>query len=204
MSHAQNQGIKLAIVKKLDDPENLGRVKVNLSDLDDENQTYWAHVATAMAGNNHGTWFMPEEGDAVLVAFRDGDAGHPFVLGSYWSSKNPPPIDDGATTTVKRMRTKGGHILEFDDRSDSAHILVQTSSGHLIELLNDKNIRIETSTGQKVELINNDSISVSFDGSNTITLNSEGVTLDGSKVVINGGSVEITASSGDEIGRAHV
>ena len=37
----------------------------------------WARLATMMAGGNRGTWFIPEVGDEVLVAFLGGDPDRP-------------------------------------------------------------------------------------------------------------------------------
>ena len=37
-----------------------------------------------MAGRNRGTWFVPEAGDEVLVAFEHGDVKEPYVIDALW------------------------------------------------------------------------------------------------------------------------
>ena len=43
------------------------------------------------------SYFLPEVGDEVLVAFERGDLRFPYVLGSLWNGKDKPPStnDDG-------------------------------------------------------------------------------------------------------------
>jgi len=42
----------------------------------------WARIATLMAGTNRETWFIPDVGDEVVVAFEQGNLDRPYVLGS--------------------------------------------------------------------------------------------------------------------------
>src|SRR5262245_65142518 len=56
------------------DPEGHGRVQVSLPDFDEQ---VWALRATLDAGEKRGTWFVPDSGDEVLVAFERGDARRP-------------------------------------------------------------------------------------------------------------------------------
>ena len=42
-----------------------------------------------MAGRNRGTWFVPEVGDEVLVAFEHGDVKEPYVIGALWKTRPP-------------------------------------------------------------------------------------------------------------------
>src|SRR5690348_16398128 len=51
------------------DPMGLGRVQVNLPFIDSLDPFPWARVAVPMAGPAHGTYFIPNIGDEVLVAF---------------------------------------------------------------------------------------------------------------------------------------
>src|SRR5262249_12006752 len=62
------RGVTVGVVLNVTDPEAQGRIQVNLTMLEGRAQTYWAPVATFMAGKNRGAWFMPEIGDEVLVA----------------------------------------------------------------------------------------------------------------------------------------
>src|SRR5262245_50770850 len=60
-------GVYSATVTDTRDPLGLGRVEVVVAAVSKTPE--WASLATLMAGNQCGTWFVPNVGDEVLVAF---------------------------------------------------------------------------------------------------------------------------------------
>ena len=70
-------GVYPAVVTDLKDPAGRGRVKVKLPWAPDSSGAYevWARIATLMAGNNRGSWFIPDRDDEVLVAFDVQEVG---------------------------------------------------------------------------------------------------------------------------------
>ncbi|MGQ9674626.1 MAG: VgrG-related protein [Chloroflexota bacterium] len=116
----KHAGVAIGVVTNNQDPENLGRVKVKFPWLADD-ESHWARLASPMAGNSRGLFFMPEVGDEVLVAFDHGDIHHPYVIGSVWNGNDAPPIssDDavGGTGKVKQriIKTRTGHKIVIDD-----------------------------------------------------------------------------------------
>jgi phage baseplate assembly protein gpV len=138
------QGVAPGIVKEIDN--KLGRVRVNLPWLDDSNKTYWARIATLMAGDGRGSWFMPEVGDEVLLGFEMGQVDNAYVLGFLWSEVDKPAIsDDGIDEHVRRLRTVAKHRIDFDDRDNKQRIYMQSNSEHKLEL-NDFNKFVKIST----------------------------------------------------------
>jgi len=125
-------GVVTAHVKQVSDPQGEGRVKLAYRNLDGSVESAWAPVATLMSGGGRGSWFMPEEGDEVLVAFAHGDVNHPYVLGFLWNGEDRPPSTDGPS--VRRIRTRSGHLIEFDDRAGSEKIRIQSHGGHELTL----------------------------------------------------------------------
>jgi uncharacterized protein involved in type VI secretion and phage assembly len=98
-----------------------GRVQVQVAWL--PGQLLFARVAVPMAGMMRGTFFIPQVGDEVLLAFAQGDIREPYVIGSLWNTLDrlPPnastPIID---PVVKRIiRTPLGNELEFDEKTQS-------------------------------------------------------------------------------------
>ena len=86
-------GVYSALVCDILDPDGLGRVKVTLPwspDAGGAGYEAWARLATLMAGNNRGSWFIPDVDDEVLVSFEGGDPRRPVVLGSLWNGKDRP------------------------------------------------------------------------------------------------------------------
>src|SRR3569833_559736 len=51
----------------------------------------WARMATPMAGMGRGTYFIPQIGDEVVVAFNHGDVREPYILGTTWNTIDKPP-----------------------------------------------------------------------------------------------------------------
>src|SRR3954454_2165145 len=81
-------GVFPAQVSDNQDPDNQGRVKVKLPwspDASGGAYETWARLSTLMAGGSRGTWFVPEVGDEVLVAFEGGQPRRPYVLGALWN-----------------------------------------------------------------------------------------------------------------------
>ena len=50
-----------------------------------------AAIASAMAGNDRGVWFVPEIDDEAVVAFDRGDPSWPIVLGFLWNGVDAAP-----------------------------------------------------------------------------------------------------------------
>lgn len=144
-------GVVTGVVRSVDDPSSQGRVLVGLPWLPGDNESYWAPVATLMSGESRGSWFMPEEGDEVLLAFEHGNVDQPFVIGYLWNGIQTPPGDGGHS--VRRLKTVSGHVLEFHDEDGGHKILLRSNGGQKVELDdNASSITIETSGGELVKL----------------------------------------------------
>src|ERR1051325_4822715 len=188
----RENGILVGIVTDLDDPDNLGRVRVRFPYLGDQ-LGYWAKIASPMAGKNRGLFFRPEKEDELLIAFEMGDPRRPYVLGALWSKVDPPPEDDGKKTdnNWRFIRSRSGNIFKFDDTDGSDRIeiigkktkIVLDSSGDKIEIVCETgNIEIQAPAG-KLQLSATD-IEVKATGSMKLEAKGE-TTISGSVVNIN-------------------
>lgn len=172
--HDAIQGVATGIVTDNKDPERLGRVKITFPWRDDTEESYWARIATTMAGAGRGTYFLPEIGDEVLVAFEDGDIHYPFVLGALWNGEEKPPEDNAdGKNDVRKIRSRSGHEITLND-STAGNLEIKTKGGHTI-LLDDSSgsekIRIADRT--KNNEIKFDSNQNSIDISSAATVNVE-------------------------------
>ena len=86
----QYAGVVTGIVKSLQDPDGQGRIELQFPWLSESVRSSWAPVAAPMAGKERGAFFMPEEGDEVLVAFEHGNFDHPFIIGFLWNGVDAP------------------------------------------------------------------------------------------------------------------
>lgn len=130
-------GVVPAIVTNFQDPDNLGRIKVKYPWLvDDQNQPIesdWVRIAAPAAGKNRGFYYIPEVEDEVLIAFEHGDPNRPYMIGTLWNKKDPPPkptnqVNDGSNITQRIIKSRSGHIIVLDDTSGQEQILIQDKS----------------------------------------------------------------------------
>lgn len=171
-------------------------VKVKFPWLPDEPETEWIRIATTMAGNGRGTFFMPEMDDEVLVAFEHGDFDHPFIIGFLWNGIDKPPNDD-INPSIRRMKTVSGHILEFNDNDSKESIRIETQNGHKIELKDSDSAQIEiiTTNEQKISLNDNSKTILIETGSQKITMKESGIKIEGTTIELKGESIDIEATS---------
>jgi uncharacterized protein involved in type VI secretion and phage assembly len=147
-------GVATAKVTRNDDPEGLGRVKLNLPWRGDAFETEWARIASPMAGGDRGLFLLPEVGDEVLVAFDRDDIRYPYVLGALWSrTDQPPEKNSDGKNDVRLLKSRKGHVVKIDD-GQRGLIQIQLSDGKKIEI-DDDGIRLD-------------------DGANKVTLDAKG------------------------------
>jgi len=199
------RGVSVAIVTDNEDPEGMGRVKVTYPWRKADDESYWARIATPMAGPDRGTYFLPEVDDEVLVAFADGDIRYPYVLGALWNGQDSPPeTNSDGKNDIREIRSRSGHELVFDDAETAGKIEIMTNGGHTIVLddaTGQEKISIEDNSGQnKIEFnatqgslditsgatLSVQAPSVEIAGDGSLKLESNGVlTIKGALVKIN-------------------
>lgn len=175
-------GVYPALVTDIKDPDSQGRVKVKVPWCpDDSGSGYevWARLAVLMAGNNRGTWFIPDVNDEVLIAFQGGDPRHPFVIGGLWNGNDSAPESmDGAGNNYKKSITSRNGVKVTLDDTDG-----------------QESLKLETPAGQKVTLKDGPgSIEIQDSNGNSIKLDSSGITVTASaKVTVQAGTVAVSA-----------
>jgi uncharacterized protein involved in type VI secretion and phage assembly len=184
-SEEQNKiyGVAIATVLNNVDTSGKGRVQLNLPWL--PNYQPWARVAVLSAGNDRGTYFIPQIGDEVLVAFDQGDVREPYVIGSLWNSQDSPPASGPTDPIAKRIiKTPLGHVMEFDDLQQSIKVTTTTQQTLTMDA---SGIKIAT-TG--------DAASIQMDTSGSITIQgSVSVTIKGATISLEGASISIKADA---------
>ncbi len=125
-------GVVVGLVTTVDDPEGLGRVRVQFPWLaGPDNESNWCRVATPLAGPEAGAFYQPEVGDEALVAFEQADARRPYVVGYLWSAGHAPPETD---PHLRTFRSRAGHTLVFDDSGGDEHVRIEDADGNKVVL----------------------------------------------------------------------
>ncbi len=172
------KGVAIAVVTQNQDPEGLCRVKVSYPWHDKPRESYWARIATTMAGNARGTVFLPEVGDEVLVACDREDLRFPYVLGALWNGKEKPPETNQDGKNDKRMiRSRKGHQLLFDDGARGA-VELALNDGKKV-LLDDDGIKVDDGKGNRLVIESNGG-AMTIEASGTLTLKGTSVAIEAS------------------------
>jgi uncharacterized protein involved in type VI secretion and phage assembly len=151
-------GVVIGIVTNNNDPDRLGRVKVRFPWLSTSTESHWARVATPMAGNGRGLYFLPEVDDEVLVLFERGDVRFPFVIGALWNGKDQAPAGNSdGKNALRVIKSRSGHLIRFDDSEKAQKIeiidakstnrIVIDTKNDTVTITADKNIVLEAPQG---------------------------------------------------------
>lgn len=179
-SSLRHTGVTVGVVDNLQDPDELGRVRVQLAGLSDQASSHWARVLSLGGGAQRGLVIMPEINDEVLVAFEEDDVRRPVVIGGLFGSRvrpaGPASVSNGAVVSRHLVSGKG-HRLELADgpAASKEHIqLVLADGENLLRIGKDKS---ELKAQQKPLTISSGDASISFDGRGNITIKATSLTL---------------------------
>lgn len=180
-------GVYPALVTDNQDPDGQGRVRIKLPwSPDNDGSAYeaWARIATMMAGNNRGSWFIPDPDDEVLIAFEGGDTRRPYVVGMLWNGSDSPPERMDNDNNLKTILSRAGIRITMDDTSGAVKLTLSTPGGHSLEF--DDGSRSVTATDSNGNTIKMDSSGIS------ITAPAK-VKVDASQIEANAGMVTVNA-----------
>lgn len=174
---------QIATVKDNKDPDNMGRVRVQMLWQQASNEmTDWLRVMTPDAGGgkggakNRGLVVVPEPGDQVLVCFRYNDPDRPFVLGSMFHGKTGG--GGGQGNKVKSLTALSGSVVSLDGDT----------------------INIIDAAGNKVTLDGGGKINVNCTSNITLECGSSKITMDsGGKIEISGTEITVSGSTKAEM-----
>jgi uncharacterized protein involved in type VI secretion and phage assembly len=180
-----------ALVSDIKDPDGQGRVKVRLPWSPDgasgAGYEAWARVATLMAGNNRGSWFVPDVNDEVLVVFAAGDARQPFVVGALWNGQDAPPetMDGAGNNYRKVVRSRNGVKVTLDDQDGQEQLVLETPGGQKVTLKDGPgSVTIEDSNGNSIRL---EAAGITVTASAKVTVNASTVAISAGMVTVDAG-----------------
>ncbi|MGE5113246.1 MAG: phage baseplate assembly protein V [Acidobacteriaceae bacterium] len=192
------KGVAIAVVTQNKDDESLCRVKVKFP-WHDTSESYWARLASPMAGDNRGLVMIPEVGDEVLVAFEREDLRFPHVLGVLRNGKEKSPfVNDDGKNDIRIIQSRKKHYLKFDDGTqgivefahekgrkitfDDNGFAVQDENGNVVKVDSNSGAMTIEAKGQ----LNIKATSITIESSGTLDLKANAtLTIRGSLVNIN-------------------
>jgi len=145
-------GLHTGVVTKLEqDPEGNFRIKVKVPLIDDNEEGIWARVATLDAGNDRGSFFLPEIKDEVVLGFINDDPRQAIVLGMLHSKTNAAPVTASDKNNEKGFYSRSKMKLFFDD--DKKSITLVTPGGNSLVMEDEQgSIEIKDKAGNKIKM----------------------------------------------------
>lgn len=163
-----------AKIRDNNDPEGLGRVKVEFYWASGTKTSQWIRMIQPHTGAGKGSYLIPEIGEEVLVGFEGGNAQNPYVMGAHYNGQ----AKSGYATEkndLKVIQTRSGNRIISDDATGD--ITIESKMGQTLAVLyGDGNIRfkapksIELDAGEDIILNagKNMSTNVGLNKTNTI------------------------------------
>lgn len=142
------------------DPEQIGRILVQVPDVLGETPSTWAMPCVPAAGSQAGCFVVPPIGSQVWVEFEQGDPDYPIWTGGFWGlvadvpvfATAPPAIPPGQNIVIQ---TTGQNMLMVSDAPPtpaSGGIVLKSTSGAMI-VVNDSGIYIDNGQGASITLV---------------------------------------------------
>jgi uncharacterized protein involved in type VI secretion and phage assembly len=123
------------------DPEKLGRVKVQYNWYTYASKSEWMRVAQSYGGSGKGNYFRPEIGEEVQVSFEGSNTDCPYVSACFYNGMEKPDFFD-PKNLIKGLKMKFGQMLKFVEKTG---IWLSDPSGNEIHL-DEENKNINTTT----------------------------------------------------------
>lgn len=182
---------ELGIVTDNQDPEQLGRVKVNFMwDTSNELDSGWVRVGTFYSGGSDGkgALFIPEVGAQVMVGYEQNDPNYPFVITSLYPKKSDTRAAQ-SQNSEKIIYTTAGNTIDFSDASGSNTITITNANmtGTAITLSFSSNGSIGIQTDGTIDIKSGQDMTI---GGQNITIKAD------QKLSLQGSDVEVTAQQG--------
>lgn len=147
-------GVVVGIVtNNKDEDGKLGRIKVKFPWLSGKDESNWVRVASPMAGEGRGIFFLPEVGDEVLLSFEHGDINRPYYIGSLWNGKDKPPeTNSDGKNNLRLIKSRSGHVIKIDDTNGKEKIEIVDKTGNNLILIDSADNKISFKCDGDIEI----------------------------------------------------
>ncbi|PIF70813.1 type VI secretion system Vgr family protein [Flavobacterium sp. 2] len=192
-----------AKIRDNNDPEGLGRVKVEFYWGAATKISQWIRMIQPHTGAGKGFYFIPEIGEEVLVGFEGGNAQDPYVMGAHYNGQ----AKSGYATEkndLKVIQTRSGNRIISDDATGD--ITIESQKGQTIAVIHgDGNIRFKAP--KNIELDAGEDVIIRAGRSITSTSEQDITESAGVNKSTTVGMMQITKVGGDSMlhikGKAH-
>lgn len=202
-----------------EDPEQLGRLRLNVPSVLGEAETGWALPCVPFGGSKDiGFFAVPEVDAQVWVEFEAGNVNQPIWTGAFWQQKGEVPKEaalDQPTTSV--LKTACGHVLQFDSEEGKekfrlyhpteAEITIDEKGTILLTDAKENTVKLDSDGGGiAIEDANGNSLTMTSSGTtiedsngNKIEMGAAGITIKGQQITLEGTMVALAGQGGEPV-----
>ncbi len=142
------------------DPEQRGRILVQVPDALGTKPSSWAMPCVPAAGIRAGVFVVPPIGSQVWVEFEQGDPDYPIWAGGFWGSAADVPVFAVTPAAIPPgqnmlLQTTGGNVVMVSDAppSPASGGIVLKSAGGAMIVVNESGIYISNGRGAAITLV---------------------------------------------------
>jgi uncharacterized protein involved in type VI secretion and phage assembly len=138
------------------DPEQMGRILVQVPDVLGNDPCIWAESASPLAGAGMGLYFVPPMNSGVWIEFQQGDTDYAIWTGCWrGAATDVPPLANAAPPTIPPivLGTQGQNAIVISDvPGPTGGILISSNSGAFISI-SQAGITISNGKGAIITMI---------------------------------------------------
>jgi len=137
------------------DPMQVGRIQALVPDVSNIMLTSWATPCVPIAGNQMGTFFVPQVGAGVWIEFEHGNPDYPIWVGGYWGTAAEVPVlaldGDPANPNIVLQTAGQNSVVISDLPGPTGGIILKSMTGASI-IVNDTGIYIQNGKGASINM----------------------------------------------------
>lgn len=189
-----------------DDPEKLGRVKVQFFWQDDREESNWIRVLSPMGGKDHGLYYIPEIGDQALVGFEFENPSRPYVKGVFYNNKQKADtlfnrvdskvakiIKNESMSRVKGWITEKGNYLLFNDGARDVTVISTRDGLSQIILSVDADGSMQIHAGGEINI---EAKNIEIKAEERLSLSSKNIEIKADQKLEQSGTSEVVVKGG--------
>jgi uncharacterized protein involved in type VI secretion and phage assembly len=138
------------------DPQQIGRLLVQVSDVSGLTPSSWAMPCFPISGTQMGAYMIPQIGAGVWIEFEQGDPDHPIWSGCWFGSAADVPAlalaGNPASPNIVLQTTLQNSIVVSDLPGPTGGIMLKSTTGATI-IVNDTGIYIQNGKGASLIMV---------------------------------------------------
>lgn len=134
------------------DPQQMGRLMVQVADASNVLPSSWAMPCVPFGGIQNGFFAIPAIGSGVWIEFEQGDTDYPVWTGCYWGLGEVPALALAGVPGVQQIVIQSvlqNTLMISDVPGPTGGILLKSATGALISI-NDTGITISNGQGATI------------------------------------------------------